>query len=73
MEKGSRVAGEALYYLSLDWLNRNTKYEQDHLHPYERFEGTNPLVYPCRIGKDGEAFVIDSQIFSYWQEEPMPQ
>lgn len=43
MEKGSRVAGEALYYLSLDWLNRNTKYEQDHLHPYERFEGTNPI------------------------------
>lgn len=42
-EKGSRVAGEALYYLSLDWLNKNIKYEQDHLHPYERFEGTNPI------------------------------
>jgi hypothetical protein len=37
-EKGSRVAGEALYYLSLDWMNRNFKYEQDHLHPYDRFE-----------------------------------
>ena len=42
-EKGSRVAGEALYYLSLNWLNKNIKYEQDHLHPYERFEGTNPI------------------------------
>ena len=27
-EKGSRVAGEALYYLSLDWINKNFKYEQ---------------------------------------------
>lgn len=42
-EMGNRVAGEALYYLSLNWLNRNIKYEQDHLHPYERFEGTNPI------------------------------
>lgn len=42
-EKGNRVAGEALYYLSLNWLNKNIKYEQDHLHPYERFEGTNPI------------------------------
>lgn len=42
-EKGSRVAGEALYYLSLNWLNKNIKYEQDHLHPYERFEETNPI------------------------------
>ncbi|WP_310831351.1 DUF262 domain-containing protein [Paenibacillus pedocola] len=42
-EKGSRVAGEALYYLSLDWMNRNFKYEQDHLHPYDRFEGNKPV------------------------------
>ena len=42
-EKGGRVAGEALYYLSLDWTNRNFKYEQDHLHPYERFDGSKPL------------------------------
>ncbi len=42
-EKGSRVAGEALYYLSLEWLNKGFKYEQDHLHPYERFEGSNPI------------------------------
>ena len=42
-EKGSRVAGEALYYLGLDWINKNLKYEQDHLHPYERFEETKPL------------------------------
>ena len=42
-EKGSRVAGEALYYLSLDWVNRNYKYEQDHLHPYDRFDGNKPI------------------------------
>ena len=30
-EKGSRVAGDALYYLCLDWINKNFKYEQDHL------------------------------------------
>jgi len=42
-EKGSRVAGEALYYLSLDWINKNFKYEQDHLHPYERFDGNKPI------------------------------
>mgnify|MGYP002855302171 CR=1 FL=1 len=42
-EKGSRVAGEALYYLSLEWLNKNFKYEQDHLHPYDRFDGSKPL------------------------------
>ena len=28
-EKGSRVAGEVLYYLSIDWVNKNFKYEQD--------------------------------------------
>ena len=42
-EKGSRVAGEALYYLSLDWTNKNFKYEQDHLHPYDRFDGNKPI------------------------------
>lgn len=42
-EKGSRVAGEALYYLSLDWINKNFKYEQDHLHPYDRFDSTKPI------------------------------
>lgn len=36
-EKGSRVAGEVLYYLSLDWINKNFKYEQDHLHPESKF------------------------------------
>lgn len=41
-EKGSRVAGEALYYLSLGWRNRAYKYEQDHLHPYDRFDGSKP-------------------------------
>lgn len=43
-EKGSRVAGEALYYLNLDWINKNFKYEQDHLHPHDRFEGNKPIT-----------------------------
>lgn len=42
-EKGSRVAGEALYYLSLEWINKNFKYEQDHLHPSDRFDGSKPV------------------------------
>ena len=25
------------YYLNLDWTNKNFKYEQDHLHPDNRF------------------------------------
>ena len=43
-EKGSRVAGEALYFLSIDWINKNFKYEQDHLHPYDRFDGSKPIT-----------------------------
>lgn len=43
-EKGSRVAGEALYFLSLDWRNIHFKYEQDHLHPFERFDGNKPIA-----------------------------
>ncbi|SCJ99848.1 Uncharacterized conserved protein [uncultured Clostridium sp.] len=42
-EKGSRVAGEVLYYLNLEWLNKNYKYEQDHLHPDNRFNGSKPI------------------------------
>lgn len=42
-EKGSRVAGEVLYYLNLDWTNKNFKYEQDHLHPDSRFNESKPL------------------------------
>lgn len=42
-EKGSRVAGEVLYYLNLDWTNKNFKYEQDHLHPESRFNGSKPI------------------------------
>jgi uncharacterized protein with ParB-like and HNH nuclease domain len=42
-EKGSRVAGEVLYYLNLDWTNKNYKYEQDHLHPDNRFSGGKPI------------------------------
>lgn len=42
-EKNDRVAEAALYYLSLDWLNKTLKYEQDHLHPDVRFDQTPPL------------------------------
>ena len=42
-EKGSRVAGEVLYYLNLDWTNKNFKYEQDHLHPDNRFIESKPI------------------------------
>ena len=45
-EKGSRVAGDALYYLCLDWISKNFKYEQDHLHPYDRFDGNKPIPVP---------------------------
>jgi len=37
-EKGSRVVGEVLHCLSLNWLNKNNKYEQDHLHPESTFD-----------------------------------
>lgn len=42
-EKGSKVVGEVLYYLTLDWTNKNFKYEQDHLHPDSRFDGSKPV------------------------------
>ena len=42
-EKGSRLAGEVLYYLNLDWTNKNFKYEQDHLHPENRFNESKPV------------------------------
>lgn len=42
-EKGSRVAGEVLYYLNLNWTNKNFKYEQDHLHPESRFNSSKPI------------------------------
>lgn len=41
-EKGSRVAGEVLYYLGLDWTNKHFKYELDHLHPFARFDTNKP-------------------------------
>ena len=50
-EKGSRVAGEVLYFLGLDWINKNYKYEQDHLHPDERFNRTNPVSVPMEEWK----------------------
>lgn len=42
-EKGSRVASEALYFVSYEYLNKNFKYEQDHLHPSARFDVSKPL------------------------------
>ncbi len=42
-EKGSRVAGEALAFLGANWMNKSFMYEQDHLHPYDRFERTAPM------------------------------
>ncbi len=41
-EKGSKVASEALYFLSNAWL-KNCKYEQDHLHPFSRFDKSKPI------------------------------
>ena len=45
-EKDSRIAGEALYFLSLDWINPKLSYAKDHLHPYERFNRSNPPSVP---------------------------
>ena len=45
-EKGSRVAGEVLYYLSSEWLHNALSYDQDHLHPESRF---NPNLKPPKI------------------------
>lgn len=42
-EKGSRIAGEVLYYLNLEWINKGLKYEQDHLHPDNRFNANMPI------------------------------
>ena len=42
VEKGSRIAGEVLYYLSLEWRNKTISYEQDHLHPESRFDISRP-------------------------------
>lgn len=42
LEKGDRVTGEVLYYISLDWINKSYKYEQDHLHPDNKFNESKP-------------------------------
>jgi hypothetical protein len=28
----------------LDWRNNHFKYEQDHLHPFDRFDGNKPIA-----------------------------
>jgi hypothetical protein len=38
------LLGEALYFLGVDWRNKNFKYEQDHSHPYNRFDSTKPIA-----------------------------
>ena len=45
VEKGSRITGEILFYLSKEWMNLSAlyNYEQDHLHPEERFNESKPL------------------------------
>lgn len=43
LEKGSNDVTEVLYYLGLDWINKNFKYEQDHLHPENRFNSSKPF------------------------------
>ncbi|MCM1197149.1 MAG: DUF262 domain-containing protein [Roseburia sp.] len=43
-EKGSRIAKETLYYLSSEWMNKNFNYEEDHLHPYVRFDLNKPFT-----------------------------
>lgn len=50
-EKGSRVAGEVLYYMSLDWRNKSFKYEQDHLHPASRFDNSKPHTISMDVWK----------------------
>ena len=30
--------------MSLDWINKSFKYEQDHLHPADRFDGGKPII-----------------------------
>lgn len=41
-EKGSRIAGEALYLLNRGWMKTGLHYEQDHLHPDVRFMESKP-------------------------------
>ena len=43
MEKGSGIVSDVFYYLGLDWINKNYKYEQDHLHPESRFNESKPF------------------------------
>lgn len=45
-EKSSRIANDALYFISLDWISPKFKYAQDHLHPDERFKRGNPASVP---------------------------
>ena len=43
LEKGSGIVSDVFYYLGLDWINKNYKYEQDHLHPESRFNESKPF------------------------------
>lgn len=42
-EKGSRLVWEVLYFIGRNWIDKNTNYEQDHLHPESRFTESKPF------------------------------
>lgn len=44
LEKGNSIVSDVFYYLGLNWINRNFKYEQDHLHPESRFNESRPFT-----------------------------
>lgn len=44
LEKGNSIVSDVFYYLGLKWINRNFKYEQDHLHPESRFNESRPFT-----------------------------
>lgn len=50
-EKGSKLAGEVLYYLGKDWIRPEVAYEQDHIHPLNSF---NSVPFGMEMGKLAE-------------------
>lgn len=42
-EKGSRVAGEILYFLSYQSIDVTINYDEDHLHPFDKFNNSHPF------------------------------
>lgn len=54
-EKGSSLAKDTLYYLGLSWVRNDVSYDQDHLHPYSRFDTVAPIG-------------IDSETWGKWRQ-----